>query len=111
MQELFRVPIGYIRLTKIGANKFATELLTYTDADLEDEDNAVEAIMSAKAQRLNLFIEARGQDHWGQPFEWLLKSGETNIIAVERDFRKVTKVLLNLSPMDWIAVDEIGEKP
>ena len=111
MQEVFCVPLGFIRLVKVDKNRYGTELLTYSEADLEDPDNAAEAIMSAKGQRLNLFIESRGQDNWGRPYEWLLMSGGSNIIARDPDYTKITKALLSLTPMDWIAVDDIGEKP
>ena len=105
--EVFKVPLGYIQIIKTGQSTYAAALLSYGDADLEDPDNAAEAIMSAKSQKLTLQIEPNGANHNGSPFEWVLSGGRSKTpISKHKYYDDAVKALLQLTPMDWIAVED-----
>ena len=107
-REVFKVPLGYIQIVPVGDRKFCVGLLTYGDADLEDPDNAAEAIMSAKTQKLSLRIEGNGNDSYGNPFEWILSGGTSKTpISKHKYYADALKAVLGLSPMDWIAVEDV----
>jgi hypothetical protein len=106
--EVLKSPLGYIQLVKTGVDSYSAALLNYTDIDLEDPDNAAEAIMSAKSQKLSLQIEGNGHDIYGNRFEWILSGGTSKtVISKHKFYSDAVRALLALSPIDWIAVEDV----
>jgi hypothetical protein len=106
--EVYKVPLGYIQLIPDGNKAYVVALLQYTDADLEDPDNAVEAIMSAKPEPLTLRITGEDYTHSGgyQAIAWTISSNGF-YISKHPDHLAMVRALLALSPLDWMAVETL----